>query len=60
MKKVLVLAFAGALVTVDASWRHLTDLGLRPERPQDAPWGERYFHMRDPDGHEQSFARPLQ
>jgi catechol 2,3-dioxygenase-like lactoylglutathione lyase family enzyme len=45
---------------VDASWRHLTDLGLRPERPQNAPWGERYFHMRDPDGHELSFARPLQ
>jgi catechol 2,3-dioxygenase-like lactoylglutathione lyase family enzyme len=27
--------------------------------PTDAPWGERYFHLRDPDGHELSFARPL-
>ena len=27
--------------------------------PRDAPWGERYFHLRDPDGHELSFARPL-
>ena len=26
--------------------------------PRDAPWGERYFHMRDPDGHELSSARP--
>ena len=27
--------------------------------PRDASWGERYFHLRDPDGHEISFARPL-
>ena len=27
--------------------------------PQDAPWGERYFHLIDPDGHELSFAKPL-
>ena len=27
--------------------------------PSDAPWGERYFHIRDPDGHEISFARRL-
>jgi uncharacterized glyoxalase superfamily protein PhnB len=27
--------------------------------PRDAPWGERYFHIRDPDGHELSFAHPL-
>ncbi len=34
--------------------------GLVPEAaPADAPWGERYFHMRDPQGHEVSFARPL-
>ncbi|MFI5052888.1 MAG: VOC family protein [Acidimicrobiia bacterium] len=25
--------------------------------PADAPWGERYFHIHDPDGHELSFAR---
>jgi catechol 2,3-dioxygenase-like lactoylglutathione lyase family enzyme len=28
--------------------------------PRDAEWGERFFHMDDPDGHELSFARPLQ
>jgi hypothetical protein len=27
--------------------------------PRDAPWGERYFHLTDPDGHELSFAMPL-
>ncbi len=27
--------------------------------PADATWGERYFHIKDPDGHELSFARPL-
>ena len=34
--------------------------GLAPEAPpRDAEWGERYFHLVDPDGHELSFARPL-
>jgi uncharacterized glyoxalase superfamily protein PhnB len=28
--------------------------------PRDAEWAERYFHLTDPDGHELSFARPLQ
>ena len=28
--------------------------------PKDAPWGERYFHITDPDGHELSFARLLE
>jgi len=27
--------------------------------PRDAEWGERFFHLTDPDGHELSFARPL-
>ena len=27
--------------------------------PRDAEWGERYFHLVDPDGHELSFARPI-
>lgn len=45
---------------VDATWRTAQDLGLVPEtEPADAPWGERYFHLKDPDGHELSFARPL-
>ena len=45
---------------VDAFWTHLKESGFHPEIPRDASWGERYFHMHDPDGHELSFARPLQ
>jgi catechol 2,3-dioxygenase-like lactoylglutathione lyase family enzyme len=34
--------------------------GLTPDfAPRDAAWGERYFHIRDPDDHEISFATPL-
>jgi catechol 2,3-dioxygenase-like lactoylglutathione lyase family enzyme len=44
---------------VDAFWTHLCKKGFQPERPRDASWGERYFHMPDPDGHELSFARPI-
>ena len=44
---------------VDAIWAYLREKGFHPDSPQDAPWGERYFHMPDPDGHELSFARPL-
>ncbi len=44
---------------VDAFWTHLKEKGFEPEIPQNASWAERYFHLRDPDGHELSFARPL-
>ena len=44
---------------VDALWNHLKDQGFDPEIPRDAAWGERYFHVPDPDGHELSFARPF-
>jgi catechol 2,3-dioxygenase-like lactoylglutathione lyase family enzyme len=45
---------------VDAMHARIVEAGLTPEfEPRDAPWGERYFHLRDPDGHELSFARPL-
>lgn len=45
---------------VDTMYRHARAAGIRTEtEPADAPWGERYFHVRDPDGHELSFARPL-
>ena len=27
--------------------------------PTDAPWGERYFHIREPDGYQLSFAMPI-
>ena len=44
---------------VDAFWEYLWGKGFNPEKPRDASWGERYFHMPDPDGHELSFARPI-
>jgi catechol 2,3-dioxygenase-like lactoylglutathione lyase family enzyme len=44
---------------VDAFWEYLRGKGFNPEKPRDASWGERYFHMPDPDGHELSFARPI-
>jgi len=47
------------VVDVDALWAYLKERGFYPERPRDATWGERYFHMPDPDGHELSFARPI-
>lgn len=45
---------------VDAAHRRVIERGIDPQTdPRDAEWGERYFHVRDPDGHELSFARPL-
>ena len=45
---------------VDAFHRRAVAHGLRPDAsPADAPWGERFFHLTDPDGHELSFAEPL-
>lgn len=45
---------------VDETHRAALAAGLAPAfAPRDAPWGERYFHILDPDGHEISFARPL-
>ena len=46
---------------VDEMHARATTAGLRPLfAPRDASWGERYFHLRDPDGHELSFARRLE
>jgi catechol 2,3-dioxygenase-like lactoylglutathione lyase family enzyme len=44
---------------VDAHYRALQERGLMFESPQDAAWGERFFHVTDPDGHELSFAELL-
>ena len=45
---------------VDALHQRLVQAGLTPStKPSDAPWGERYFHINDPDSHELSFAKPL-
>ena len=45
---------------VDAMHRRAMEAGLTPTtEPRDAEWGERYFHITDPDGHELSFAKRL-
>ncbi len=45
---------------VDALYERAVAAGHRPStQPRDAEWGERYFHLTDPDGHELSFARLL-
>ena len=46
---------------VDALYTRLVAAGCRPSTaPRDADWGERFFHLTDPDGHELSFAWPIQ
>jgi catechol 2,3-dioxygenase-like lactoylglutathione lyase family enzyme len=45
---------------VDGAYARARAAGWQPSTaPRDAEWGERYFHLTDPDGHELSFARPL-
>ncbi len=45
---------------VDAMYARIVEAGFEPEfAPRDASWGERHFHVVDPDGHELSFARLL-
>jgi len=45
---------------VDGLYARLVAAGIAPQAPpRDATWGERFFHVADPDGHEISFAWPL-
>src|SRR3954447_11973661 len=45
---------------VDALHARVIATGYRPDTaPRDAEWGERFFHVTDPDKHELSFACPL-
>ncbi len=45
---------------VDAMYQRALEARFVPaSAPADAPWGERYFHIHDRDGHELSFARPV-
>lgn len=45
---------------VDALYAAALEAGITPDMaPRDAEWGERFFHVTDPDGHEISFAKPL-
>jgi len=44
---------------VDRMHARLKSLGYAFPQPKDAPWGERFFHIKDPDGHELSIAQPI-
>ncbi len=44
---------------VDSLYRKLKESGLEPESPRDGDSGDRFFHLKDPDGHELSFAQLL-
>jgi catechol 2,3-dioxygenase-like lactoylglutathione lyase family enzyme len=45
---------------VDGLYARVVAAGYRIETPpRDAEWGERFFHITDPDGHELSFAWSL-
>ena len=45
---------------VDALYKRALKAGHQPPTaPHDAEWGEHYFYLTDPDGHELSFARPI-
>lgn len=45
---------------VDGLYARLVAAAIEPPAPpRNASWGERFFHVTDPDGHEISFASPL-
>ena len=48
-----------ALYSYLAENNTLTRLVSLENQPRDAPWGERFFHVRDPDGYQLSFAMPI-
>ncbi len=37
----------------------ISDLISLENEPINAAWGERYFHIREPDGYQLSFAKPI-
>ena len=37
----------------------ISRLGKLESKPEDAEWGERFFHALDPDGYKLSFATPI-
>jgi hypothetical protein len=44
---------------VDALYQTVLAAGYIPILPQNGAWGERYFHLTDPNGHDLSFAQLL-
>ena len=55
------LAFAcGTAAGVDATYESLVGLGYEGHKPPwDAPWGQRYAMMHDPDGNSVDLVAPL-
>lgn len=45
---------------VDKAHSYVSSRGYQCTQPRDAPWGERFFHIEDPDGHEVSVAKLLE
>lgn len=39
--------------------KDISDTISLENEPEDAPWKERYFHIREPDGYQLSFATPI-
>jgi hypothetical protein len=39
--------------------KSISNLIRLENKPVDAPWNERYFHIREPDGFQLSFAQPI-
>ena len=37
----------------------ISRIGKLESKPEDAEWGERFFHALDPDGYKLSFATPI-
>ena len=44
---------------VDSLYSKLKERGLEPESPRDGDPGERFFYLKDPDGHQLTFAQLL-
>jgi uncharacterized glyoxalase superfamily protein PhnB len=38
--------------------KELSEIIVFENEPMNATWGERFFHLKDPDGYELSFAQP--
>jgi hypothetical protein len=38
---------------------HISKSIIFENEPTNAPWGEKFFHIREPDGYQLSFAQPL-
>ena len=44
------------------TWKNdetISGLGKLESKPENATWGERFFHALDPDGYKLSFATPI-